>query len=52
MFIWLDGVKRWIGTGGSVKTALSMTVGTHRITVQAEDSLKRYFQSTVYATVH
>jgi calcineurin-like phosphoesterase family protein/Big-like domain-containing protein len=52
MFIWLDGVKRWMGAGGSVNTVLSMAAGGHRITVQAKDSLQRYFQSTVYATVH
>ena len=51
MFIWVDGVKQWTGSGGSVNTSIAMPSGTHRITVQAKDSLARYFQSTVYATV-
>ena len=51
MFIWLDRVKVWTGTGGSVNTSLPMSAGTHRITVQAEDSLAHVFQATVNATV-
>jgi len=47
MFIWVDGVKKWIGSGSSVNTALPMAVGTRRVTVQAKDALGRYFQSAV-----
>jgi hypothetical protein len=51
MFVWIDGVKKWIGSGSSLNTALPMTTGTRRVTVQAKDSLGRYFQSTVNVTV-
>jgi hypothetical protein len=51
MFIWVDGVKQWTGSGGTVQTALSMAPGTRRVTVQAKDAVGRYFQSTVYVTV-
>jgi hypothetical protein len=51
MFIWVDGVKTWTGTGGSVNTSLAMATGTHRITVQAKDSSAKTFQSTVNVTV-
>jgi len=47
MFIWVDGVKQWTGTGGSVNTSLALSIGTHRLTVQAKDSTNRYFQATV-----
>lgn len=52
MYIWVDRVKVWTGTGSSTNTSLSMAAGTHRITVQAKDSRGTYFQSTVFATVH
>lgn len=48
MFVWVDGIKQWIGSGSSVNTALPMASGTRRVTVQAKDSAGRYFQSTVY----
>jgi hypothetical protein len=51
MFVWVDGIKQWIGSGSSLNTALPMGTGPHRITVQAKDSLGRYFQSTVNVTV-
>jgi hypothetical protein len=51
MFIWVDGLKQWTGSGGTVNTALAMATGTRRITVQAKDSAGRYFQSTVNAKV-
>lgn len=50
MFIWVDGVKQWTGTGASVNTSLALTTGQHRLTVQAKDSTARYFQSTVNVT--
>ena len=43
MFVWVDGVKQWIGSGNSVNTAISMVRGMRRITVQAKDSSGRYF---------
>jgi hypothetical protein len=51
MFIWVDGVKQWTGSGGTVNTSLPLPVGTHRLTLQAKDSAGRYFQSTVYVNV-
>ena len=51
MFVWIDGVKKWIGSGSSLNTALPMATGTRRVTVQAKDSIGRYFQSTVNVTV-
>lgn len=47
--VWVDGVKKYQVSGGTVNTSLSMTSGTHRITVQAYDGA--YFQATVNATV-
>lgn len=51
-FVWVDGVKQWTASGGSLNTSLAMSTGTHRVTVQAKDSSGRYFQSTVNITVH
>lgn len=51
MFIWVDGVKKWTGSGSTANTSLPMTIGRHRLTVQAKDSAGRYLQSTIYVTV-
>jgi hypothetical protein len=51
MFIWVDGVKQWNGTGSSVNTSLALATGTHRVTVQAKDAAAHYFQSTVTINV-
>jgi hypothetical protein len=51
MFIWVDGVKQWSGTGSSVNTSLALATGTHRVTVQAKDAAAHYFQSTVTINV-
>jgi histone H3/H4 len=51
MFIWVDGVKQWTGTGSSVNTSLALATGAHRVTVQAKDAAAHYFQSTVNITV-
>ena len=51
MFVWVDGLKQWLGSGRSVNTALPMASGSHRLTVQAKDASGRYFQSTVYVNV-
>jgi hypothetical protein len=52
VFIWIDGVRKWTGTGSTVNTSLPLTTGTHRVVVQAKDSAGKYFQSAVYVTVH
>jgi hypothetical protein len=51
-FVWVDGVKQWTASGGSLNTSVAMSTGTHRVTVQAKDSSGRFFQSTVNITVH
>lgn len=54
MFIWVDGVKKWISAAGanSVNIPLSLTTGSHRVTVQAKDAAGRYFQSSINVTAH
>ena len=50
---WLQRPQTWSNeAGASLNTSLAMSTGTHRVTVQAKDSLGRYFQSTVNITVH
>jgi hypothetical protein len=51
-FVWVDGVKQWTASGGSLNTSVAMSPGTHRVTVQAKDSSGRYFQSTMNIAVH
>jgi Bacterial Ig domain len=51
MFIWVDGVKQWQGSGGTVNTPIALAKGTRRLTVQAKDASGRYFQSVVYVNV-
>jgi hypothetical protein len=50
MQIYVDGVKKYQGTGTSIDTSLAMTTGTHRLTVQALDS-SGAFKATEYITV-
>jgi Carboxypeptidase regulatory-like domain len=51
--VWVEGVKVYQLSGGSINTSLSMSTGvTHRITVQAVDNSSHIFKQTVYATVH
>ena len=52
MFVWIDGVKKWTSSGGTLNTSLAMSTGIRRVTVQAKDASGRYFQSTVNITVH
>jgi len=52
MFVWIDGTKQWTGVGNTLNLSLPMSLGMRRLTVQAKDSLGRYFQSTEYITVH
>jgi len=52
MQVYVDGVKKYEKTSTStISTSLSMSTGTHRVTVQAQDSAG-YFHSTVNITVH
>ena len=51
--VWIDGVKKYQVSGGSINAYVSMSTGvTHRITVQAVDNSSQIFKQTVYATVH
>lgn len=49
MQIYLDGVKKYEVAGNKLNTSLAMTVGTHRLTVQAYDGT--YFKQTINITV-
>jgi len=52
MQVYVDGVKKYEGMNRSqISTTLTMSSGSRRITVQAADSAKNIFKSTVYATV-
>jgi len=51
MFVWIDGIKRWTAVGNTLNVSLPLSAGIRRLTVQAKDSLGRYFQSTEYITV-
>jgi Carboxypeptidase regulatory-like domain/Calcineurin-like phosphoesterase len=51
--IWVDGKKVYEAKAISVDTHESMTVGTtHRVTVQAIDSINQIFKQSVTVTVH
>jgi hypothetical protein len=51
--IWVDGKKVYEAKAISVDTHESMTVGTtHRVTVQAIDSINQTFKQSVTVTVH
>jgi hypothetical protein len=52
MQVYIDGVKKYEKTStNTISTSLSMSVGAHRVTVQALDSAGA-FHSTVNITVH
>jgi Carboxypeptidase regulatory-like domain/Calcineurin-like phosphoesterase len=51
--IWVDGKKVYEAKASSLDTHESMTVGTtHRMTVQAVDSINQIFKQSVYVTAH
>jgi len=51
MQIYLDGAKVWQNAGGQLDTSVSMSTGTHRLTVQAKNAAGQIFKSTVNITV-
>ncbi len=51
MKIYLDGVAVYSTTANQLNTTLSMSSGTHRIAVQAWDSVGQVFKSVIYVTV-
>ena len=51
--IWVDGKKIYEVKTNSINTHVAMTTGvTHRVTVQAVDSINQIFKQTVYVTAH
>jgi hypothetical protein len=51
--IWVDGKKVYEAKASSIDTHQSMIVGTtHRVTVQAVDSINQIFKQSVTVTVH
>jgi hypothetical protein len=51
--IWVDGKKVYEAKASSIDTHQSMAVGaTHRVTVQAVDSINQIFKQSVTVTVH
>lgn len=51
--IWVDGKKIYEVKAKSINTHVAMTTGvTHRVTVQAVDSINQIFKQTVYITAH
>ncbi len=51
--IWVDGKKVYEAKAASIDTHASMIVGTtHRVTVQAVDSINQIFKQSVIVTVH
>jgi hypothetical protein len=52
MQIYLDGVKKYQIAASSLDTSLAMTAGSHRLTVQAQDSVSQIFKQTIFITVH
>lgn len=47
--VYIDGLKAYQTTGGTVNTSLALSSGSHRLTVQAYDGIN--FKSTIYITV-
>ena len=48
--IFLDGTGVYHVASNQLDTSVSMSNGTHRLTVQATDSLNRIFKQTIYVT--
>ncbi len=50
--VWVDGTKVSSFSGNSLNALISMSTGaTHRLTVQAVDSINQLFKQTIYVTV-
>ncbi len=50
--VWLDGVKVYEVASAKVDTTVSMSSGTHRLTVQSKDSSGAIFKNTIYVTAN
>jgi hypothetical protein len=51
MKIYRDGTSVYSSKGNTLNTSLTMTAGTHRLTVQAYDSAGANYKTTIYVTV-
>jgi hypothetical protein len=51
MQIYIDGVKVWQNSGGTLDTNINLATGTRRLTVQAKDSTGFNFKKTIFVTV-
>jgi len=52
MKVYVDGVARYSIQSNKVDTTLTMTVGSHRISVNAWDAANAVYKATHYITVH
>ncbi|HWR35801.1 MAG TPA: alkaline phosphatase family protein [Clostridia bacterium] len=51
MQIYVDGVKAYQVSAAELNASLAMSTGTHRLTVQAQDSTGAIFKQTIYINV-
>jgi len=51
MQVYVDGYKQYEVQANTVNTTLSMTEGTHRVTVQAYDKVGSILKSSIYTNV-
>lgn len=49
--VYIDGVNKYTVQSPNVDTTVSMSAGSHRIAVQAQDSAGRTYKNVVYVTV-
>jgi hypothetical protein len=49
--IYLDGINVYFVKAAAINTRVNATVGTHRLTVQVQDSAGGFGKSTIYVTV-
>lgn len=45
MFVWVDGIKQWTASGGSLNVSLPMASGQRHVSIQGKDAAGRYFRS-------
>ena len=51
MKVLVDGVKKYQASGSSLNISLAIAAGTHKLTVQAVDSINQVFQQSVTISV-
>lgn len=50
MAVWIDGVKKFTTYSNKLDTSLTVSAGTHRVTVQAKNAAGTTFAKTIYVT--